>query len=109
MVAFTFGGACGWDCLVDSLQTFGAQSIHDHTTNDGRQHFRVGSRDPSRYEARRSEVSGNDFPLLLGVTSTDAVRFSFVAFLLCAIVLVACFIPARRAMQVDPMVALHYE
>jgi predicted permease len=47
--------------------------------------------------------------LLLGVTSTDAVTFSFVAFLLCAIALVACFIPARRAMQVDPMVALHYE
>jgi ABC-type antimicrobial peptide transport system permease subunit len=47
--------------------------------------------------------------LLLGVTSTDAVTFSFVAFLLCAIALAACFIPARRAMQVDPMVALHYE
>jgi putative ABC transport system permease protein len=47
--------------------------------------------------------------LLLGVTSTDAVTFSFVAFLLCAIALVACLIPARRAMQVDPMVALHYE
>jgi hypothetical protein len=85
MVAFTLGGACGWDCFekpddllvggiclpidyqnryVDSLQSFSAQSIHDHTTNDGRQHFRISSRDPSRYEACRSEVSGNDFPLL---------------------------------------------
>jgi predicted permease len=47
--------------------------------------------------------------LLLGVTSHDALTFSSVAILLCAVSLFACYIPTRRAMRVDPLVALHYE
>ena len=47
--------------------------------------------------------------MLLGVTSTDALTFSSVAILLSAVALFACFIPALRALRVDPMVALHCE
>jgi len=46
---------------------------------------------------------------LLGVTSTDALTFSGVAILLCTVALIACFIPSRHAMKVDPIVALRYE
>jgi putative ABC transport system permease protein len=47
--------------------------------------------------------------LLIGIGAADVLTFAVISLLLIVVALIACYIPARRAMKVDPVITLRYE
>ena len=69
----------------------------------------LGDYEPVGRARARVRLSRLMTSLLFGVTARDPMTFAAVAGLLLLISLLASYIPARRAMVVDPIVALRYE
>ncbi len=54
-------------------------------------------------------VTGTMQSLLYGIRSTDPLTYVVISLVLAVVAAIACWVPARRATRVDPMVALRYE